>query len=98
MVLDALNVENSLRPLAPEPVPAPTWRAARTEDLQWAREFLVPWVLRRVRHQSSGDFITAKRPSAQPWHMGSEPGITVQGNATPEEIATAGMHLVVTND
>jgi hypothetical protein len=38
------------------------WRQARAEDIGWAREYLVPWVLRRVRHQSSGDDITAKRP------------------------------------
>ena len=32
----------------------------------WARSYLVPWVLRRVRHQSSGDEITAKRPDPLP--------------------------------
>jgi hypothetical protein len=26
----------------------------------------VPWVLRRVRHESSGDAVTAKRPDAMP--------------------------------
>ncbi|HNP15757.1 MAG TPA: SGNH/GDSL hydrolase family protein, partial [Terrimesophilobacter sp.] len=26
------------------------------------REYLVPWVIRRIRHQSSGDGITPKRP------------------------------------
>jgi lysophospholipase L1-like esterase len=65
MTLAALAVENDLKPLKPEPVPLPTWRQARTSDLVWAREYLVPWVLRRIRHQSSGDFITAKRPSAE---------------------------------
>jgi lysophospholipase L1-like esterase len=65
MVLDALAVPNDLEPLKPEPVPQSTWRRARTEDLVWARQFFVPWVLRRLRHQSSGDFITAKRPLAE---------------------------------
>ncbi|MET0713714.1 MAG: SGNH/GDSL hydrolase family protein [Mycetocola sp.] len=65
MVLDALAVPNDLEPLKPEPVPLSTWRQARASDLVWAREYLVPWVLRRIRHQSSGDFITAKRPSAE---------------------------------
>jgi lysophospholipase L1-like esterase len=65
MVLDALAVDNDLEPLKPEPVPLATWRQARTSDLAWAREYLVPWVLRRIRHQSSGDFITAKRPMAE---------------------------------
>ncbi|MWV58000.1 SGNH/GDSL hydrolase family protein [Rathayibacter sp. VKM Ac-2754] len=99
MVLDALGVENSLQPFAPEPLHDVTWRAARTEDLQWAREYLVPWVVRRVRHQSSGDFITAKRPSAEPYLRASIPGTAVEGNATPEQvaedIATAGIRIVV---
>ncbi|MCT9820016.1 SGNH/GDSL hydrolase family protein [Microbacterium sp. W1N] len=66
MVLRALNVPNDLQPMQPDPLPLRTWRAARAGDLVWAREFLMPWVLRRVRHQSSGDHITAKRPDALP--------------------------------
>ena len=66
MVLAALNVENDLEPSRPEPLPERSWRQARTEDLAWAKEYLVPWVLRRIRHQSSGDFVTAKRPDASP--------------------------------
>ncbi|MCR2811972.1 SGNH/GDSL hydrolase family protein [Microbacterium sp. zg.Y1090] len=66
MVLRALNVPNDLQPMQPEPLPRRTWRAARANDLVWAREYLVPWVLRRVRNQSSGDHITAKRPEALP--------------------------------
>ncbi|CAM5313489.1 SGNH/GDSL hydrolase family protein [Leifsonia shinshuensis] len=67
MVLAALNVENDLQPLEPEPLPARTWRQARAEDLSWAREYLVPWVLRRIRHQSSGDHVLPKRPQAGPF-------------------------------
>ena len=62
MVLSALNVENDLEPFKPEPLPAVTWRQARVEDVGWAREYLVPWVLRRIRHQSSGDDVVPKRP------------------------------------
>lgn len=62
MVLDALNVENNLEPYAPEPLPPRPWRRARVEDIGWAREYLVPWVIRRIRHQSSGDGISPKRP------------------------------------
>lgn len=62
MVLASLNVDNDLEPKKPEPLPRSSWRQARTEDLGWAREYFVPWVLRRLRHQSSGDGITAKRP------------------------------------
>ena len=62
MVLDSLGVENDLAPFAPEPLPPTSWRKARVEDIGWAREYLVPWVIRRIRHQSSGDNVTAKRP------------------------------------
>ena len=66
MVLRALNVPNDLQPMQPDPFPERTWREARAGDLVWAREYLVPWVLRRLRHQSSGDNVTAKRPDATP--------------------------------
>lgn len=62
MVLQALNVENDLEPYTPEPLPPRRWRQARVEDIGWAREYLVPWVIRRIRHQSSGDGISPKRP------------------------------------
>ncbi|HOY83129.1 MAG TPA: SGNH/GDSL hydrolase family protein, partial [Rhodoglobus sp.] len=62
MVLDALNVENELEPLKPEPMPQRSWRQARVEDAVWAREHFVPWVLRRVRGRSSGDEVRPKRP------------------------------------
>lgn len=66
MVLRALNVPNDLQPMQPDPLPSTTWRAARGNDLVWAREYLVPWVLRRLRHQSSGDHIAPKRPEPTP--------------------------------
>jgi lysophospholipase L1-like esterase len=66
MVLRALNVPNDLQPMQPDPLPFRTWREARTNDLVWARTHLVPWVLRRLRHQSSGDQVTAKRPDPLP--------------------------------
>ena len=62
MVLDALNVENDLDPEVPEATPQRPWRQARTEDAIWVREHLAPWVIRRLRHQSSGDNVSAKRP------------------------------------
>jgi lysophospholipase L1-like esterase len=67
MVLGALNVENDLEPFNPDPLPPRPWRLARAEDMGWAREYLVPWVLRRIRHQSSGDGVTPKRPDAGPY-------------------------------
>ncbi len=66
MVLEALNVEHTLEPLMPKPLPPRTWREARSSDLVWAREYFVPWVIRRLRHQSSGDGISPKRPTPGP--------------------------------
>ncbi|MBX3195995.1 MAG: SGNH/GDSL hydrolase family protein [Microbacteriaceae bacterium] len=63
MVLDALNVENDLEPYEAEPLPKQSWREARKEDIGWAREYFAPWILRRIRHQSSGDGVQPKRPS-----------------------------------
>ncbi|NLA66177.1 MAG: SGNH/GDSL hydrolase family protein [Leucobacter sp.] len=60
--LRALNVPNDLQPLDPPPLPPQTWRRARAEDVVWAKEHLVPWVIRRIKHVSSGDNVTAKRP------------------------------------
>jgi lysophospholipase L1-like esterase len=65
-VLEALGVDHDLEPLHPEPLPARSWRAARADDIGWAREYLVPWVVRRIRHQSSGDTVTPKRPTIAP--------------------------------
>lgn len=64
MVLASLAVENDLEPLRPEPLEQRTWRRARADDASWAREYLVPWVVRRLRHQSSGDGVLPKRPEA----------------------------------
>jgi len=63
MVLGALDVPNDLEPYAPEPLPASSWRQARRDDVGWAREYFGPWILRRLRRQSSGDGISAKRPT-----------------------------------
>ncbi|WP_052460450.1 SGNH/GDSL hydrolase family protein [Microbacterium gorillae] len=73
MVLRALNVPNDLRPMEPGALAPRTWRAARVEDLSWARAHLVPWVLRRLRHESSGDHIAAKRPEPGPVHHPAPP-------------------------
>jgi lysophospholipase L1-like esterase len=66
-VLTALGVgcdeEWLLVPPRPEPSP---WLAARSADLRWAGRYLAPWVRRRLTGRSSGDGITAKRPSLGP--------------------------------
>lgn len=50
-------------PAAAHRLPAPT-RVAR--DVRWGRDHFGPWVARRVRGVSSGDGITAKRPTLEP--------------------------------
>jgi lysophospholipase L1-like esterase len=72
-VLDTLDVDHELEPFTPEPLAARPWREARAEDLGWAREYLVPWVVRRIRHTSSGDGITPKRPELQPFGGRDQP-------------------------
>jgi lysophospholipase L1-like esterase len=67
MALDALNVPHSLQLLEPSAVEIKNWREARRDDLIWARTHLAPWVVRRIRHQSSGDGISPKRPLATPF-------------------------------
>jgi lysophospholipase L1-like esterase len=66
MVLDALQVPHTLEHATVNEPPNPTWQAARVEDIRWARQHLVPWVVRRIRHQSSGDGVLAKRPDPSP--------------------------------
>jgi lysophospholipase L1-like esterase len=48
----------------PEPVRAPG--AVRRDNIQWAREYLVPWIGRRLRGVSSGDHVEPKRPDLLP--------------------------------
>ena len=65
MVLDTLNVPHTLQPNLPKDLPESSWRHARAEDLVWARNYLVPWVLKRIRHQTEEE-LRAKRPVAGP--------------------------------
>jgi lysophospholipase L1-like esterase len=50
-------------PSRPDPV---SWAKARAADARWTREHLAPWVKRRLTGRSSGDTITAKRPTLEP--------------------------------
>jgi len=52
--------------LARPAVARAAWAAARREDARWAREYLLPWVNRRLHGTSSGDGLLPKRPSLQP--------------------------------
>ncbi|MCC2279865.1 SGNH/GDSL hydrolase family protein [Streptomyces sp. ET3-23] len=53
-------------PLPPPVHPAPTGWQAATAELRWAAAFLAPWLVRRLRGQSSGAGRTAKRPQLLP--------------------------------
>ncbi|NUR84980.1 MAG: SGNH/GDSL hydrolase family protein [Nonomuraea sp.] len=68
-VLDVLGVktEESWRRSWPERSVDP--RVRRREDAQWLREYLVPWVTRRLRGRSSGDGLPPKRPDLTPWQQ-----------------------------
>lgn len=48
------------------PGPARERRAAVREDAQWVREYVGPWVGRRLRGRSSGDAVHPKRPDPGP--------------------------------
>lgn len=64
-VLDALGVEHGLVQLERSTVER-TRREQLAENARWTREFLLPWVHRRVTGRSSGDSITPKRPVLAP--------------------------------
>lgn len=66
-VLTALGVE--VEPgwwRTPAPPPRPRWLARKGAELAWAGRHLAPWVVRRLTGRSSGDRITAKRPTLEP--------------------------------
>ena len=42
------------------------WLAARREDARWVKEYLAPWINRRLHGTSSGDGLSAKRPVLEP--------------------------------
>ncbi|WP_055603051.1 SGNH/GDSL hydrolase family protein [Streptomyces aureus] len=48
------------------PVPPRGTLEVRRDDIHWAKEYLVPWIGRRLRGESSGDHVEAKRPDLMP--------------------------------
>jgi lysophospholipase L1-like esterase len=67
-VLGALGVTPASGWLAVSPLPMPApWLVARGGDLRWAGTYLAPWIKRRLTGRSSGDTITAKRPTLAPF-------------------------------
>lgn len=66
MVLNALNVPHTLRPLDPKDLPESSWRQARAGDFLWARQHFFPWLLRQIRPQGVAKEPRAKRPEPGP--------------------------------
>ena len=64
LAADPLVVET--RRNAVDAVSRAAWLAARREDARWAKEYLAPWIGRRLHGTSSGDGLSAKRPVLEP--------------------------------
>lgn len=63
----ALGLTTEEDPAAPWPAEqSHTAAEQRRENLQWAKDYLLPWVGRRLRGESSGDHVAAKRPDLLP--------------------------------
>ncbi|SDH04425.1 Lysophospholipase L1 [Lentzea fradiae] len=65
-VLDSLGVSHALTRAVLGDPPSVDPRVQRAENWKWAREHVVPWVMRRVRGESSGDVIKPRRPELLP--------------------------------
>ncbi len=65
-VLDALGVPHAVRPPALAPIPVLSRREKLADNVRWTREFLAPWVHRRLTGRSSGDGLDPKRPTLAP--------------------------------
>jgi lysophospholipase L1-like esterase len=61
-VLDALGMTHELEQLPRPPLPVLSRRERLAGDLTWAREFLGPWIHRRLTGRSSGDLVSPKYP------------------------------------
>lgn len=65
-VLNTLGVAHDLAPLSPRVHPELTGRELRAHHLDWTRTHAAPWVHRRLTGRSSGDGVSAKRPTLTP--------------------------------
>jgi len=55
------------------PLPPPARRETAAANAAWARTHLAPWVQRRLRGESSGDRVSAKRPELTPLEQSRRP-------------------------
>ncbi|TQF66046.1 SGNH/GDSL hydrolase family protein [Rhodococcus spelaei] len=65
-VLDALGVPHELDAPDLGPVPVQTTAERRRVNYTWTKDFLGPWIGRRLTGRSSGDTVTARRPELGP--------------------------------
>lgn len=65
-VLEALGIEHTLQPLDPTPPPALAGLERVRAEARWVKEFAAPWVHRRLTGRSSGDTVSARRPTLAP--------------------------------
>lgn len=65
-VLEVLQQANDLEDVVIPPEPELTAAEVRKDDIRWYREFLVPWISRRIKGTSSGDNIKPKYPKLAP--------------------------------
>ncbi|WP_351234073.1 SGNH/GDSL hydrolase family protein [Streptomyces sp. NPDC002133] len=63
-----LTAEDDWQAPLPPAVP-PGWTARRTADVRFARQYLGPWIGRRLTGRSSGDGRPAKRPDLLPYEV-----------------------------
>jgi lysophospholipase L1-like esterase len=65
-VLDALGIKHDVEPLRRPVLPTLSRSEQLRADAAWTRDFLGPWVHRRLTGRSSGDKVTVKRPTLGP--------------------------------
>lgn len=65
-VADVLGLPEPPLPAAPWAPEHRPWPAEQLQDLQWAREHFLPWIVRRLTGQSAGDGMGPKRPDLSP--------------------------------
>ncbi|MFJ8141779.1 SGNH/GDSL hydrolase family protein [Streptomyces sp. NPDC096013] len=49
------------------PTPPPNWTARRVADARFTRQYLLPWIGRRLTGRSSGDGLSPKHPDLLPY-------------------------------
>ncbi|MDI6908721.1 SGNH/GDSL hydrolase family protein [Nocardioides sp.] len=79
-VLDALGVAHELVRPSLAPIPVLDRRERLAANARWSREFLAPWVHRRLTGRSSGDQVRPKYPTL----------VNVPGPAVPRVIYPGG--------